>query len=302
MNIKLSVLVCRITFFFCTLSFFITGEIIETRSIKTMLPFINRESLIFLNIDGVLYAPFNELGGHRWKEYFSEKVKDSTDDQELACKFIDQIKNQIINKIPKKNIEEIAPRLIDYLQENKIVVLGMIPKQMSTSYAANFAEIIRQHLFSLNIHFEKTLKYLPIPKVNKHNDGNEKSTFSFAYGIVFTNRQPIGPTLLSFLKKSGKQPINVVVIDHSREALESAQESFDSAGISFTGILYGDADDRKDLDLTLGTVEFLSFIKEGQILSDKEALQTMPQDRSLDYDALLDKYIEENLILEAHRV
>lgn len=276
--------------FTCSLS----AEIIETNEIKSMVSSLNQDSFVFFNVTGTLYAPSNVLSDRRWREYFADRVKEVVNDDEAAEQLINKVKNQIVTSIPKKKIEDITPPLIALMQAKEIVVLGITQKQMATSYAKNFGEITHHHLRRLGINLQKTLKYFQFAEKDIEN-----SNFSFAYGILFTNKQPVGPSLLSFLKGSPKQPSNVVMIDNSRDSLESAQESLSAAGISFTGIRYGRADQEEDFDPTLGTVEFFALINDGKILSDEEAVQVMPKDKTINYELMLDRYIEQVVSLES---
>lgn len=273
----------------CSTSIALFGEIIESNEIKTLIPFVNQNSFVFLNITGTLYAPSNTLADHQWREYFSDRVQKVVRDEEIAQQLIDKVKNQIVNHIPKKHVEEFTPRLIDHLQDQGIVVLGLTQKMIETSYATNFAEITHKHLLSLNIQLDRTLNYFHMPKSYV-----EQKDFAFTYGILFTNKQPVGPALIAFLQESGRQPSNVVIVDNSIDSLESAQKALESTEITFTGIRYGCADDaKKEFDPVLGIIEFFAFINQGEILSDEEALKIMPTDRSINYEAMLDEYIKQ---------
>lgn len=282
---KIQNFVYGLLFSVCTIMTPLCGEIVETNKIKDLIPYINQDSFVFLNVTGTLYAPSNALSDNQWRKYFSNLVNHVIDDSEVAEQLIDKIKKQIVTQIPKRNIEEITPRLIAHLQDKRVVVWGITQKLMATSYAENFGEITHNHLLSLNIQLEKTLQYFQIPQIPQED-------FSFAHGILFTNKQPVGPALVSFLKH-GRLPVNVVMVDNSINSLESAQEALESTGISFTGIRYGRADSKEDFDPTLGTIQFFAFINEGIILSDEEALKSMPVDKSIDYEALLTKYIKQ---------
>lgn len=268
------------------------AEIIEANKILAFVPFVRPDSFIFLNVAGTLYAPSNALTDDRWREYFSDRVTDKVDDQEAGQQLINKIKNQMIQKIPKKKIEEITPQLIAYLQERSVVVLGI--KQNITPYADHCGEITHRHLLSLGIQFERTLSYFPKPKENL-----EKENLSFTHGILFTNHQPVGPALTAFLEQSYRRPDHIVMVDHSLDSLESAQQALTSLGISFTGIRYSRADTQEDFDPTIGTIEFLAFVNEGKILSDEEAVSTMPTDRSLNYEVLLDQYIQQAMCADS---
>jgi hypothetical protein len=105
--------------------------------------------------------------------------------------------------------------------------------------------------------------------------------------------------VVSFLKQSGRHPAYVIIVDNSQDALESAQEALDAVGIPFIGIRYGRADAKEEFDPTLGTVEFFAFINEGKILSDEEALKSMPIDRSHNYEKKLDEYIKQAISMDS---
>lgn len=264
------------------------GEVIETNEIRTVLQHVDNDSYVFFNITGTLYAPSTTLSDNQWRAYFVTRVKQKISDPDVSQQLIDKIKNRIVQEIPKKNVEDITPQMISDLQERKIVVLGITKKQMSTSYADNFGLITRNHLLSLEINFEKTLSYLKIDKTK------DQTGYSFAYGILFTNKQPEGPAMISFLKQNDLHPSSIIMVDNSLASLESVQEALQSTGIGFKGIRYGRADSLiENFDPTLGTIEFFAFINEGKIMSDAEALVVKQKDSTTNYEAKLDDYIQQ---------
>lgn len=265
-----------------------SAEIIETNEIDKVLEYVNQDSFVFFNITGTLYQPSNALSDNQWREYFSKRVKQLVADPQAAQALIDQTKNLIVQKIPKKTVEEKVPQLIADLQAKKIVVLGLTQKQAATSYADNFAFITQNHLVNLGISLEKSLSYF------KREQKPVQETYTFAYGILFTNKNPEGQILLEFLKTVDPKPSEVIAVDNSRSSLENVQQALDAAGIKFIGLRYGRADAVKaHFDATLGTIEFLTFIKEGKILSDAEAAELKAKQPDVNYEALLDQYIKQ---------
>jgi hypothetical protein len=282
----------RMSFFVCgiLLALFgaadLTGEIIETKEIRTVLDYVDQDSLVFFNVTGTLYAPSSTLSDNQWREYFSNRVKLIVSDEASSQQLIDKIKNQIVQGIPKKNVEEITPQLIANLQNQKIVVLGITRKNMSTSYAENFGMITRNHLLSLGINLEKTLPYLASGELK------DQKEYLFGYGILFTNKQPEGLAVISFVKQMNQTPSLILMVDNSRSSLESVQEALLPTGIAFKGFRYGRADNLKEnFDPALGTIEFFAFIKEGSLISDAEALKIKQSNSAINYEAMLDSYI-----------
>lgn len=268
----------------------IQGEIIESNEIISILNHVTEDSLVLFNITGTLYEPATTLADNQWRLYFAERVKKLANDQDAGQKLIDKIKNEIVVNIPKKAVEETTPLLIANLQKQKVPVLGITQKYMSTSYADNFGEITYNHLLNLGIDLEKTLSFLNVTR----NEGDD--SFSFGYGMIFSNKKPVGPALLSFLKLLSNRPSKIVMVDNAHESLANAEAALESTGIEFKGIRYGLSDIRKkNFDPALGTLEFFAFKNEGKVMSDDEALQIKLAHPKIDYDALLDNFIKSSL-------
>jgi hypothetical protein len=270
------------------------GEIRETNEMSTALESVDQDSFVFLNVSSVMYGPGTTLANVQWRDYFSDRVQKIVFKPEIREEIIAQVKNAIVKKVPKKNLEEITPALISDLQQQQIVVLGISKKETSTSYADNFGEITSNHLLSLGIRLEDTLTYLKV------QEDEEKKDYTLVHGILFTNKQPEGPALLSFLEQAQKTPSKIVMVDNSFDSLKSVKEALESKGIVFEGIRYGGADAIKEsFDPTLGTIQFFSFIKGGQILSDEEASEIKsrdPEGAATYYEKELDSFIKEKAL------
>ena len=280
--------------FACTLSVQtpVSAEIIETQEVATVLDYVSQDAVVFFNITGTLYAPSNALSDHQWREYFAERVKKITPDATIGQALIDRTKNTIVNKIPKKTVEEKTPKLIAELQDKKIVVLGLTKKQPSTSYADNFAWITQNHLTQLGIHLDKTLSYLRF-----RDERPFVTPYTFIYGILFTNKQPETTAFIEFLKTFQKKPSTVIVVDNTRSSLEAMEQAAQKLGMTFIGLRYGRADAAQAaFDPQLGTIEFLAYISEGKIISDSEAVQIKKENPTTNYDAQLDQYIMNHLM------
>lgn len=262
------------------------GEIIETNEIARVLDYASRDSLVLFNITGTLYKPSNTLSDHQWREYFEERVKKNISNNVIAERLINTTKNDIVQKIPKKPVEDVAAEIISNLQKESVPVLGLTAKRVSTPYADNFGLITSRHLISLGIDLEKTVSYFDVA-------ANEDEGFSFAYGMIFSNKKAVGPALESFLKYTSYTPSQIIVVDNSHKALENVEAALAGKGIDFKGLRYGRADEqRAAFDPVLGTIQFLSFINEGKLLTDEEASQIRLDQSGIDYDSLLDALIQ----------
>lgn len=277
---------CVLVTVFLSSSSFGCAEIVEVEEMATIHKYVTQDSLILVNVTGTLYQPVNTCADKRWRDYFAERVNVLISDPAVANRVINQVKNEIVCEIPKKLVEEDTPRLIAQWQSQEIPVLGITQKYVSTSFAENFGFITKQHLLSLGIDLERTLSYFPI-----ENESDENS--SFAYGMIFTCKQPVGPAILTFFNRLENKPARIIMIDDSLENLANAEAILRSADRKFVGLRYGHADLLKtNFDPILGNIQFFVFMKEGRIISDDEAYQIQQASPEVNYVKLLDVFIE----------
>lgn len=268
----------------------ISAGIIETNEMATIQPSVTEDSLVLLNVTGTLYQPATTLADRQWRNHFEERVNALISNKQIAERMINKVKNEIVNYIPKKPVEEFTPQYIVQLQEQKIPVLGITQKQMATPYAENFGLITRNHLLNIGIVLENTLSYL---KTKGEDDANH----SFAYGILFTNKKPVGPAILSFLERLENKPAKVIMVDNSLRSLQDAEEALLKTTIAFEGFRYGRSDILIiNFDPIIGDIQFLAFVKQKEILSDEQAKQIKQANPDVDYSSLLDHYILEKAI------
>lgn len=266
----------------------VSAVIIETNEISDVKNYVTNDSVVLLNITGTLYEPAMTLADNQWRIYFSEKVNSIISDKMLADRFINKIKNNIVNNLPKKAVEEYTPQLINDWQTQKIPVFGITQKQMAASYADNFGLITRNHLLSIGINLENTLSYTSLKD-------SDETNHSFAYALIFSNRKPVGPAIIEFLDRLENKPSKIIMVDNSLISLENTEEALSESNIPFVGFRYGRSDRQKDdFDFSLGKIQFFAFMNQGQILSDEQAAQIKQLYPEVDYNSLLDNYIIEN--------
>lgn len=276
--------------------FQLSANIIETNEMSTVENHITNDTLVLFNITGTLYEPSTTLSDNQWRTYFSERVNAIVQNKSCADRLINNVKNAIVNNLPKKPVEEFTPPFIANLQDQKIVVLGISQKQVSTSYADNFGLITRNHLLNVGINLENTLGYL-------HMNGQDNQDHSFTYGIIFTNKKPVGPAITAFLNRLENKPSKIIMVDNSLKSLNNAEESLMTTGIPFQGFRYGRSDILKqNFDPTIGTIQFFYFIAQEQIISDERALQVKESNPDVDYNALLDTWIIESVSWNCNEV
>lgn len=263
----------------------VESAIVETMDIETVRSYAHKNSLVLFNITSTLYESSMTLADQKFREYFSARAKQVIADPVLSQALINKMKNEVVTKIPKKLVEEKAPGLIAELQEKHIPVFAITEKQLSTEYAGNFGWITSQHLLSLGIDFENTLSYF-----NLRQGGSDK--FTLAFGLLFTNKKPVGEAITSFLEVNEFYPSEIIMIDNSSSALKSVETAFEGTDCVFKGFRYGRSDQKKaDFNPILGIIQLNIFVNENRLMPDEEAKQFYASHPEMDYIALLDQLI-----------
>lgn len=261
------------------------GQITEINEITSIKNYIQDDSLVLLNVGDTLFSPSSMLADNQWREYFVKRVNAVITDPKAAKSIIDEVKGIIVEKVPKVCPEAVTPSFIADLQNNKVPVLGYSQREIATSYAPNNGEITSNHLLKMGIDLHKTLSYYPTDEFNR-------SDLAFQYGIIFTNKNPLGPSIATFLLSRDTLTTNVILVDDSVDSLKEAEEILETAGIAFQGLRYNLIANRKSsFDHNLAIIEFFAFMDKNQLMTDEEALQIQNNNPNTDYDALLNQWI-----------
>lgn len=264
------------------------SAIFESDKIETVLEYADKKTLVLLDITSTLYEPSVTMADKRWRSFFAERAKKVLGDADLAQKLSDKVEGMLVTQIPKKLLETCAPDVVKMLQDQKIPTFGLTLKRLSTSYASNFGEITYNNLVNLGIDLQKSLSYTKVTQGNSSN-------YTFAYGMIFTNKKPLGIALEDFLPSLNKMPKKIVVVENSFVHLKEIEESLSAQNIEFVGIRYNRGDAKKaQFDPTLGIIQFLHFVGDGQILSDEQALMIKTLAPNNDWNEDLETFISQN--------
>lgn len=262
----------------------IYGEIAEIQTIESLKPYVQDNTVVFLNVGDTLFAPSSMLADYKWRQYFVERANLVLGESK-AAPVIDLVKGIIVEKIPKITPEKGTAAFIESLQKDQIPVLGYTERFFSTSYAPNNGKITSQQLINIGIDLEKTLKFFPAKDYQ-----NEK--YAFQYGMLFSNKTPMGPAIVDFFQTEGLKPARVILVDDATEALESSGKALAPLNIDFVGLRYAKSDEwKKSFDTTLGTIEFFSYMTENKLMSDEEAQQVKEKNPNVNWEERLDVWI-----------
>lgn len=265
----------------------IHADIAEIDKIESLRDYLRKDTLVLLNVGDTLFSPSSMLSDNQWREYFVERANEVAMTPEAAKVAIDEVKALIVEKVPKATPESVTAAFVANLQREEIPILGFSKRCFATTYAPNNDLITYNQLLKLDIDLVKTLSFYPAEEYQ--NDAH-----AFKYGMIFTNKNPIGPAILEFLANNNLAPAYIIVVGDELIDLEEAEQSLSSINIAFQGLRYGYIDERKKaFDKDLGTIQFFAFYNEGKLLSDEEALQIREADPNFDYSTYLDEWIRQ---------
>lgn len=274
------------------------GSIIETSNLSLLLDVSEKNTLILTDISNTLYKPCNIMSEKKWRTYVAGCVRDVILDTELATKVANCIENIIVNQVDKRLVYDDAPAIINELQAKEIPMIAISLKNWSAPYDSNFGITTSEHLKKLGIHLENSVSLL-----GKMNNGEicskedviKTEQYTFARGIIFTDKKPLDQALNAFLNNLENKPQHIIILENSLDHKEKLETIIKAHNIAITFIKHKPSDAEDNVfDETLGTIEFLKFMNNSKVVLDQEARIIQAQTPSLNYEECLKNYIKDN--------
>lgn len=282
---------------------------IETKTFEELLPLAQQDgsTLVLSNITNTLYGPANTMSDKEWRKFLSAFVNEIISNQEQAKKVALRLENIIVNQVDKSLVHEKLPEIIHKLQATGVPFLGITLKNWSAPYDQDFGITTSRHLKKLGIDLEESMPLVGRDKETIENmtgslDELDKLIYTLSKGIIFTNKCPLDVALDKFLNTLEVRPTQIIILENS-EHKEELATVINAHHIGLTFIKYANHENiqSKKFDPTLGTIEFIQFIKsyinneDSKLTSDDQAEEIKNKNITIDYDALLKECILENL-------
>lgn len=214
--------------FLCFRSLFC--EVIETKHMEQILPYIDNETLVAFDIDNTLIIPKQMLGSDKWfsntlNKYLSEGCLIS----EALAKIL-PVYMEIQNRTDVAVIEESVPYLIHNLQKQGVKIIGV------TSRSSELAYKTYEQLASVDIHLDKNSIESDL-KLSTHFPLN------YIKGILFTSQKHKGECLFKLANELNHPIKKIVFVDDKLIYLEQLEEICAYNRIPYVGFRYGGADE-----------------------------------------------------------
>lgn len=264
-----------------------TSKVITINSIKNVLKFANKDSLIVFDIDHTLLREY--LQNKKNKNFYFNTSLYSLIKNYIINYNINKIindKNLINNKKIQKQIKslilpftnfkmiqiwkKVEPKIKYDLTEKEIpnIVNTLHKKNIKTiAFTAREYELENstlQELKSVNINLNKIPLYkgkiLVKPNNLKYGYGYKKGVISLIRGKYFTEKTQKGRILLEFFKKINYKPNNIIFIDNRLDNTIDVFNALSSQHIKILGLFYKNTKYDKKRPLTQKEIELISTI------------------------------------------
>lgn len=222
----------RITLFFCLILvtqpvFSKTSEIHTIKSMQEIEKYIDKETLILLDLDHTVFETKNYGYGHaNWFYDRLEKGKTIGIEEEQTIKKVFPHWLHSQKNAQVKPVEALTPKLIQQLQSQGYFVMGLTSRQVP------LVDMTINHLKSLNIDFSSN--QLPQETLNAGFNAPTQMKAGILFCSEYNNK---GEVLHAYLDKLHIHPKKMLIVDDSMRNIQSVIHSY-SKESTVTGLYY----------------------------------------------------------------
>lgn len=239
----------------------LSAQIVECGRFKEANSYVEKDTLLVLDIDDTLLIPVQMLGCDEW---FSLRIKTHLGEGMDPRKALEKSLAEWEAVRHLTQMEIVEPGSVEVLQawqERGIQVMGLTTQGLALATRT-----------SLQLHEQGIdLKKTP-PWAGDLYFENGSHGVLFRNGVLFTSGTHKGEALFTFLEQIGCQPKQIVFLNDKATHLAEVEAAAERRGVSFTGLRYGYSDSRKAAfrpEIAEIQFQYSSFAR---ILSDAEAL------------------------------
>ncbi len=244
------------------------GEMITTYSInsvtiKKLDKLIDKDTVVFVELDDVLVMPKSKMfyyGDNPYRLFINNLVTLAKENSSYL--------NQIAAWYQMRKImlvEDGWQDFINDLKKRKIPVYGFctMPIQLQNIEQKRFSE-----LKDLGITFTDKINDKDVMEIGKKRDWSSV----FYHGIIFTGPFSKSQTLMDFVKISNISPKKIIVFDKIKYELETMEKAFYRFRMDFYSIFYWGARQLTDMpDPNIVRLQQQMLLEQGKWLEDNEA-------------------------------
>lgn len=220
-----------IFFFLCSFFFPLSGEIVESSQVSSLLKYVDQETLVICDVDNTLIESTMHLGSSQWRKYIKQKAIQAGYGSKESEEILDKFWFFVQSLTPVQTVDPETSTIIQQLQHLKIKVIALTARDPIK------ASLTQTQLASVNIclanSFFKESEVFPLTHASLYQQG-----------ILYSGTNKKGEVLTAFFQKTGYFPKKVVFIDDRLDQVIDLEPFLSGLGIQYIGIRFSGADDR----------------------------------------------------------
>lgn len=275
-------------FLYVVFSISLGAAITNTNDITKVLREVdNRNTLVLLNLAGVVLDSEISLGSQPWRQYVRSR---------LSSHLHDELTFYVFKNVPSKAMQNDTAESIKTLQGKNIPILGFTSRGRHEWYNSQINgvdTVTESALNQIGVDFSKSR--LPM----ELSDLDTIFGDYFHAGIIYgTNQYDKGELLETLFRITKYEPPKVVFVDDKLESLKSVEAAMKKENIAFVGFSYSrPIEQQPKFDPMVANIQLDSLITSGKILSDEEARQMKIKfysdtDPDLYFQQVVDKWVK----------
>jgi len=213
-------------------------NIIEIQSIREVIPYLNPDTHLFLDLDNTLLTSVSEFGSDRWERFMVEQFIQNGFSEEEAADRACQIWKAVQTVSEIQFVEEVTEEILKSLKNPLFAI---------TARDFDFCSVTESQLDFLDVQFSKCKVDHPV----------------YSRGVFYCGPTPKAQVLQWYL--SHHPGAHIVLVDDYRSHLETAAELL---GPAFLGLRYSFLDTRKAQYTPCEATKLL-----GKVFSHQKAVQ-----------------------------
>lgn len=220
----------KLFYLFISISLPLLGEakIIETYHIADVMPLIDDDTWVLVDLDNTFFEAKQALGHTLWffDEVDQRMQKGMSRDDAIRDMYPYWIQTQRITAVQPLEPDFVPSMLA--LQNRGIIVMGLTARQLSVAGST------ARQVNSLGFDFKKTA-----PSKDSFSVPGENHPGLYFEGILFVSDfNKKGDVLLPFLSIVKQKPKKVVFLDDKKKNVEDLEATLSKEGIEYIGVYY----------------------------------------------------------------
>ena len=240
----------------CLAPSLIWGVVFESGRMEDIVPHVDEETWVFLDVDNTLIESSQHLGSAQWRNHIRKKAYNcgyNNEETELA---LDKFWLFVQHFVPVMLVDPYTVGVIEQLKESNTYVFALTARDSIESVHT------QRQLSSADI----SLSSDPLPQTLVLPAARPAL---LDQGVIYCGENTKSEALIAFFKEIGRIPKKVVIVDDRLDQIEALEKTIEALGIEFVGIRFNAADKRvQAFDEDIADVQFSYLPK---IVTDEEA-------------------------------